>query len=473
MELLNSLVGQINDILWSYVLIILLIGAGIIFTIRTKFVQIRFIKEMIRLIAGDAGNKMEGQQISSFQAFCVSTASRVGVGNIAGIAIAVVLGGPGAIFWMWIIAILGSATGFVESTLAQIYKVPRTDSNGYLGGPAYYINNALHSPKTAVFFAILISITYGLIFNSVQSNMLDHNQNCIFIHSSRTDSVLCSLVAGISWFFLVSISLSLQTAFNFDATMIGIVIAVFSGIVVFGGLHRIAKVTEYMVPIMAGIYLLIAFAITIYNISELPTVLSVIFKDAWGIESVAGGSFGAAIMTGIKRGLFSNEAGMGSVPNAAATAEVSHPVKQGLIQAFGVFVDTLFICTASAFIVLFSSDYQATGLTGIQLIQYEINIKHLSDNPLYLNIFRILVVIMVFFGSVAELSLVWNLADLFMALMAITNIIAILLLGKYAFIALDDYTQQKNKVLKILYLKLVSYQNKTVFIGGKMTINNY
>ena len=448
MELLNSLVGQINDILWSYVLIILLIGAGIIFTIRTKFVQIRFIKEMIRLIAGDAGNKMEGQQISSFQAFCVSTASRVGVGNIAGIAIAVVLGGPGAIFWMWIIAILGSATGFVESTLAQIYKVPRTDSNGYLGGPAYYINNALHSPKTAVFFAILISITYGLIFNSVQSN---------------------------------TISLSLQTAFNFDATMIGIVIAVFSGIVVFGGLHRIAKVTEYMVPIMAGIYLLIAFAITIYNISELPTVLSVIFKDAWGIESVAGGSFGAAIMTGIKRGLFSNEAGMGSVPNAAATAEVSHPVKQGLIQAFGVFVDTLFICTASAFIVLFSSDYQATGLTGIQLIQYdlslyfgdiattgiaiivllfaftsivgnyyygEINIKHLSDNPLYLNIFRILVVIMVFFGSVAELSLVWNLADLFMALMAITNIIAILLLGKYAFIALDDYTQQKKQGIK-------------------------
>ena len=263
--------------------------------------------------------------------------------------------------------------------------------------------------------------------------------------------------------------------------MIGIVIAIFSGIVVFGGLHRIAKVTEYMVPIMAGIYLLIAFAITIYNISELPTVLSIIFKDAWGIESVAGGSFGAAIMTGIKRGLFSNEAGMGSVPNAAATAEVSHPVKQGLIQAFGVFVDTLFICTASAFIVLFSSDYQATGLTGIQLIQYdlslyfgniattgiaiivllfaftsiignyyygEINIKHLSDNPLYLNIFRILVVIMVFFGSVAELSLVWNLADLFMALMAITNIIAILLLGKYAFIALDDYTQQKKQGIK-------------------------
>lgn len=448
MELLNSIVSQINDVLWSYVLIVLLIGAGIIFTIRTKFVQIRFIKEMFRLITGNVGSKTEGHQISSFQAFCVSTASRVGVGNIAGIAIAVVLGGPGAVFWMWIIAILGSATGFVESTLAQIYKVPRTDSKGYLGGPAYYINNALHSPKAAIFFAILISVTYGLIFNSVQSN---------------------------------TISLSLQTVFNSDPTTIGIIIAILSGIVVFGGLHRIAKVTEYMVPIMAGIYLLIALGITLYNITELPHILSVIFKDAWGIESVAGGSFGAAIMTGIKRGLFSNEAGMGSVPNAAATAEVSHPVKQGLIQAFGVFVDTLFICSASAFIVLFSSDYQATGLTGIQLIQYdlslyfgdiastgiaiivllfaftsivgnyyygEINIKHLSDNPLYLNIFRILVVGMVFFGSIAELSLVWNLADLFMALMAITNIIAILLLGKYAFIALDDYTAQKKQGIK-------------------------
>lgn len=285
MELLNSIVSQINDVLWSYVLIVLLIGAGIIFTIRTKFVQIRFIKEMFRLITGNVGSKTEGHQISSFQAFCVSTASRVGVGNIAGIAIAVVLGGPGAVFWMWIIAILGSATGFVESTLAQIYKVPRTDSKGYLGGPAYYINNALHSPKATIFFAILISVTYGLIFNSVQSN---------------------------------TISLSLQTVFNSDPTTIGIIIAILSGIVVFGGLHRIAKVTEYMVPIMAGIYLLIALGITLYNITELPHILSVIFKDAWGIESVAGGSFGAAIMTGIKRGLFSNEAGMGSVPNAPA-----------------------------------------------------------------------------------------------------------------------------------------------------------
>ena len=424
MELLNSLVGQINDILWSYVLIILLIGAGIIFTIRTKFVQIRFIKEMIRLIAGDAGNKMEGQQISSFQAFCVSTASRVGVGNIAGIAIAVVLGGPGAIFWMWIIAILGSATGFVESTLAQIYKVPRTDSNGYLGGPAYYINNALHSPKTAVFFAILISVTYGLIFNSVQSN---------------------------------TISLSLQTAFNFDATMIGIVIAVFSGIVVFGGLHRIAKVTEYMVPIMAGIYLLIAFAITIQNISELPTVLSVIFKDAWGIESVAGGSFGAAIMTGIKRGLFSNEAGMGSTPHAHATADVKHPGDQGIIAMMGVFIDTFVILTLTALVIL-STGALSSGETGSALAQVafdsafgsfgkifiaicmlffafttiigwyyfgEVNVRSLFGSKA-VKIYAFLVVICVLVGSTLKVDLVWNMSDMFNGLMVIPNLIAIL-----------------------------------------------
>lgn len=396
MGLLNEIVGQINDVLWGYVLIILLVGTGIIFTIRLKAMQIRYIPEMVRVIIGSAGEKAAKGQISSFQAFCVSTASRVGVGNVAGIAIAIVTGGPGAVFWMWVIAILGSATGFVESTLAQIYKVPRTDVKSFFGGPAYYINNALNCPKVAVFFAILISITYGLIFNSVQAN---------------------------------TISLSLQTAFGFDATIIGIVIAIISGIVVFGGLSRIAKVAEYMVPIMAGFYLLIALGITLYNIDKLPATIALIFTNAWTPDSVLGGGFGAAIMTGIKRGLFSNEAGMGSVPNAAATATVSHPAQQGLVQAFGVFVDTLFVCSASAFIVLLSADYAGTGLTGIQLIQYdlsvyfgdiaasgvaiiillfafssiignyyygEINIGHITDNPIFLNIFRGFVAVMVF-----------------------------------------------------------------------------
>ena len=448
MELLNSIVGQINDVLWSYILIILLIGAGIYFTLRFGFVQLRFIGEMVRLIVGGAGSSTNKDQISSFQAFCVSTASRVGVGNIAGIAIAIVTGGPGAIFWMWVIAVLGSATGFVESTLAQIYKVPRTDGKGFLGGPAYYISNALHCPKVAVFFAVLISVTYGLIFNSVQANTL---------------------------------SLSLQTAFGFEADAVGIVIAVLAAAIVFGGLQRIAKVAEYMVPVMAGLYLLTAIGITLYNITELPGVIGIIFSNAWEADSVLGGGFAAAVMTGIKRGLFSNEAGMGSVPNAAATADVQHPVQQGLVQAFGVFLDTLIICSASAMIVLFSGEYHSTGLTGIQLIQYdlslyfgqfavvgvavlivlfafssiignyyygEINIQHLTDNKLYLNIFRVLLALMVFFGSVAELNLVWNLADLFMALMAITNVISILFLGKYALIALKDYRAQKKSGIK-------------------------
>lgn len=445
LDALNNIVSQINDVLWSYVVISLLLFAGVYFTVRTKFVQIRYIGEMFKLLGHGAGIKTEGHEISSFQAFCVSTASRVGVGNIAGIAIAIVTGGPGAVFWMWIIAILGSATGFVESTLAQIYKVPRTDAKGYLGGPAYYINNVLRAPWVAVFFAILISVTYGLIFNSVQSN---------------------------------TISLSVQKAFGVDATVVGIVIALLSGVVIFGGMSRIARVTEYLVPIMAGIYLLIALGIMVYNITELPGVLANIFNSAFNVQAMGGGAFGVAIMTGIKRGLFSNEAGMGSVPNAAATAEVTHPVKQGLIQAFGVFVDTLFICSATVFIVFLSGDYTAPGLTGIQLIQHdlslyfgsiansgvavlvllfaftsivgnyyygEVNIKHLSDNPLYLNIFRLFVVGMVFFGAIAQLDLVWNLADLFMALMVVINVIAILLLGKYAYVALDDYTKQKRE----------------------------
>lgn len=449
MDIVNNLVSQINDILWSYVLIILLIGSGLIFTIRTNFVQIRYFKEMFKLITGSVGTKTDGNNISSFQAFCVSTASRVGVGNIAGIAIAIVTGGPGAIFWMWVIAVLGAATGFVESTLAQIYKVPRTDGKGgFLGGPAYYIKNALHSPFFAVFFAILISITYGLIFNSVQAN---------------------------------TITLSLQTAFGIDRTVSGIVIALLSALMVFGGISRIAKVTEILVPLMAGIYILTALGICLFNFTALPGVFATIFKSAWGIQQIAGGGLGAAIMTGIKRGLFSNEAGMGSVPNAAATADVSHPVQQGLIQAFGVFVDTLFICSASAFIILITGDYNSAGLTGVELIQHdlsmyfgdiaanaiailvflfaftsiignyyygEINIKHLTSNRLYLNLFRILVAIMVFFGSIAQLSLVWNLADLFMALMAITNIIAILFLAKQACIALKDYTKQKKSGIK-------------------------
>ena len=442
MYLLDSFISSTNNILWSYVLIIVLVGLGLWFSLCTKFVQIRMLGEMLRLLTEGSGLNQGAQTVSSFQAFCVSTASRVGVGNIAGIAIAIASGGPGAIFWMWVIALLGSATGFVESTLAQIYKVP-IQGDGFRGGPAYYIKNALGSNFFATVFAVLISITFGLIFNSVQAN---------------------------------TIAVSLHAAFGIDRLTMGFILSFLTAFAIFGGIQRIAKIAEVMVPVMAGIYLLTALIITLLNLPQLPGVLKLIFSSAFNFHAAAGGGLGAAIMTGVKRGLFSNEAGMGSVPNAAATASVTHPVKQGLVQALGVFVDTLLVCSATAFIILLSTSYKNTNLTGIELAQQslafhigpwapsllalliclfafssivgnyyygEINIAFLNSNPRILTLFRVLVVSMVLFGSVAKVSLVWDMADLFMALMALTNLIAISQLAKYSYIALDDYVAQK------------------------------
>lgn len=446
MDTLDLVVGFLNDILWSYVLIIMLIGLGIYFSLATKFVQLRLLGEMIRLMGEGVGEKT-GKQISSFQAFCISTASRVGVGNIAGIAIAVVSGGPGAIFWMWVIAALGAASGFVESTLAQIYKV-KDEQGSYRGGPAYYIKNALDNRRAAIFFAVLISITFGLIFNSVQAN---------------------------------TIALALNSAYGIDRLVVGLVLASLTAAIIFGGVRRIAKVMEWVVPFMASIYILTALCITLLHISLVPQVLYDIVTSAFGMDAVFGGGIGAAMMTGIKRGLFSNEAGMGSVPNAAATADVSHPVKQGLIQALGVFVDTMLVCTSSAFIVLLAGNYMDSGLTGIELVQSslalhlgpwaagllalfillfafssivgnyyygESNIGFFEAKPKYLFGFRLAVIIMVVFGSIAKINLVWDMADLFMALMAITNLVAITLLSKFAFIALKDYSAQKKAGVK-------------------------
>lgn len=442
MESFNNLVSAINGFLWSSVIIALLIGAGFYFTARTRGVQLRYFGRMFRLIAHTAGRKTEGNEVSPFQAFCVSTASRVGVGNIAGIAIAVTSGGPGAIFWMWFIAVIGSATGFVESTLAQIYKVPRSDGTGFRGGPAYYLKNGMGHGLWAALFAILISVTYGMIYNSVQAN---------------------------------TISLALNNALGFDRMIVGGVVTVLAMLVICGGMGRIARVTEYLVPLMAGIYIIIALGIMLYNIAEMPRVFSLIFQSAFDWQAAFGGGMGAAVLTGFKRGLFSNEAGEGSVPNAAATADATHPVVQGLIQAFGVYVDTLFICSASAFIVLLTGDYNATGLTGIALIQWalaqyfgdwapkavsiliflfaftslignyyygEINIGHLTSKKWPLNLFRVLIAVMIFWGSIADLPLVWNLADLFMAFMVLTNVTAILLLFPQVRACLKDYEDQ-------------------------------
>ncbi|WP_297436389.1 sodium:alanine symporter family protein [uncultured Clostridium sp.] len=458
MDLLNKLVVSANDVLWSYVLIFSLLALGIYFTFKTKFVQFRYIKEMFRLLGdgfGDSKDK-EKKGISSFQAFCISTASRVGTGNIAGVAIAVSVGGAGSVFWMWLIALIGSASSFVESTLAQIYKVK--DGDSFRGGPAYYMERALNKRWMGVLFSILITICFGFIFNAVQSN---------------------------------TVSQSFSVAFGVNELYVGIGLAVLTAIVIFGGVHRIAKVSEIIVPIFAVAYILVAIVVILMNITHIPSVFGEIFGGAFNFKAAGGGLLGAAIMQGVKRGLFSNEAGMGSAPNAAATAEVSHPVKQGLIQTLGVFTDTLVICTCTAFIILirdkvnFDSILAANGVvnpTGVQLTQYSLeshlgifgtyfiaicillfafssvvgnyyygqsNIEFMcGENKTILNIYRFLVVAMVLFGAVARVELVWNLADLFMGLMAILNMIAIALLGKIAFKALDDYRSQKKQGIK-------------------------
>ena len=445
MDFFNSVVGSINDFLWTYIIIVVLVGSGLWFTVSTGLVQLRALPEMVRLLAGDLGRRPSGRKaISSFQAFCVSTASRVGVGNIAGVAIAIVTGGPGAVFWMWVIAFIGTATGFVESTLAQIYKIPRGHGL-FHGGPAYYIQNALGQPAVAKLFAVLISVTFGLIYVSVQAN---------------------------------TIALSMEKAFGIDTWLMGAVLAVLAGAVIFGGIQRVAAFSTLLVPIMAGIYLVIAFITIVLHIDQVPAMFALILHDAFSPQAAVGGGIGTAILTGIRRGLFSNEAGEGSIPNAAATANVTHPVKQGLVQAFGVYVDTWIVCSATAFIVLLTGQYTIGGdTTGIALAQDslasvfgpwassllavliflfafssvvgnyyygEINIHFFGENTgKALFIYRLGVVAMVFFGCIAALNLVWNLADLFMAMICLTNLYAIARLAPLARLALMDYLEQK------------------------------
>ena len=447
MELFNEFVIVINNYLWGFILIALLIVLGLYFSIKTNFVQFRYFKEMFRLLCdvGDKESKKEGK-VSSFQAFCISTASKVGTGNIAGVAIAVSIGGPGAVFWMWLIAIIGAASGFVESTLAQIYKVK--DGSAFRGGPAYYMEQGLNKRWLGVIFSILITISFGLVFNAVQSN---------------------------------TVTLAFDTAFGIDKTVMGIILAVLTTLVIFGGVQRVAKVSEIIVPIFAIAYILVSIIIIVLNISEIPNIIKLIFENAFGLKEITAGGIGATIMQGIKRGLFSNEAGMGSSPNAAASADTSHPVKQGLIQTLGVFVDTIIICSCTAFIILVSGSYADSSLTGIQLTQNALtseigvfgnyfiavciflfafssiignyyygqsNIEFIKTNKLFLNLYRVFVVLMVLVGSLVKVELVWNMADLFMALMAIINLIAITALGKYAFLALKDYTKQKKAGIK-------------------------
>lgn len=447
MELFTQIINETNDILWTYILVVMLLGCAVWFSIKTKFVQFRMIGEMIRLL-GDSTAKINGHEkhISSFQAFTVSLASRVGTGNLAGVATAITVGGPGAVFWMWIIALLGSSSAFVESSLAQLFKIKGKHS--YIGGPAYYMEKGLKKRWMGILFAVLITITFGFAFNSVQSNTM---------------------------------SAALQSAFAVDPVLSGAVISLLTLFIIFGGIHRIAAFSSVIVPIMAVGYIILALYVVLTNIGRVPDVISLIVGNAFGWHQALGGGVGAALMQGIKRGLFSNEAGMGSAPNAAATAHVTHPAKQGFIQALGVFTDTLLICSCTAFIILFSKDSVGSGLDGIQLTQAaltnevgsigtiyiaiatlffayssilgnyyygEANIRFFTSRRWPMLLYRILVVGMVMFGSLASLNLVWSLADVTMALMALCNLVAILLLGKYAFRLLDDYMAQKRKGIK-------------------------
>ncbi len=456
MEQLNTIIGTLNDWLYTYVLIILLVGAGIFFTIRTKGVQFRFLGEAIRALKKPQEEKSgkRGRKVTSFQALMISTASRVGTGNIAGVASAIAIGGVGAVFWMWVLAVLGCATAFIESTLAQIYKV--RDGDGYRGGPAYYIQTALKNRPLGIVFAILLILTFAYGFNGLQA--------------FNTSAALSYYVTDYG-----------QTNIPI---FLGMGLAVLMGVAIFGGAKRIGVVTSIIVPVMAAIYILTSLLVTIMNIEEFPAAIGQIFssalyapgmEDGFSWQAFFGGIVGSAMMMGIKRGLFSNEAGMGSAPNASATAEVSHPVKQGLAQVISVIIDTLIICSATAFLIILSGVEITEKNAGVPLIQSamgnifgeigihlitisiflfaftsmignyyytESNIKFINESKTLLFVFRLTCMAMVFFGTQLEFNTAWNLADVTMGLMALVNLFAIFILGKYAIKALDDYSGQ-------------------------------
>ena len=461
---LNEIITQVNDVLWTYVLMVVLVGCGLWFTWRMRFVQFRMLGEMVRLltdvsVASVSGDRQASpkKHISSFQAFAVSVASRVGTGNLAGVATAIAVGGPGAVFWMWVMALVGAATAFVESTLGQLFKQHATDS--FVGGPAYYISRGMRYCSwkplrgsgrwMSVLFAILITVTFGLANNSIQAN------------------TICG---------------AMNQAFGLSPVVMGGVLAALTLLIVFGGIQRIAHVSAILVPVMAVGYFLLAVFIVVTNITVVPHVLKIIVEDAFGLSQVVGGGIGAAMMNGVKRGLFSNEAGEGSAPNAASTADVTHPVKQGLIQALGVFTDTLLVCSCTAFIILISGLYQSSGLNGINLTQValeseigssgpvfvavaiflfafssiianyyygEANIRFMTSSRRVMTIYRVCSGgVMVMIGALVTLEVAWNMIDFCMALLTACNLVAIMVLGKYAFRLLGDYRRQKREGIR-------------------------
>lgn len=451
---MEEIINSLNGLIWSNALILLCLGAGIYFSFVTKFVQVRYIKDMFKLLFK---GKSSEQGVSSFQAFALALSGRIGTGNIAGVATAIAMGGPGSIFWMWAIAFLGSASAYIEATLGQIYK--EVKDGQYRGGPAFYIEKGLGIKWYAALFAVVTILSMAVLLPGVQSN---------------------------------SIALSMKSAFQVPVEITGGVVVVFLAMIIFGGVKRIGKVAEFVVPFMALGYILLAQIIMILNYEKIPEVISLIISSAFNLEAAYSGVFGLAISWGIKRGIYSNEAGQGTAPHAAAAAEVSHPAKQGLVQAFSVYIDTLFVCTATAFMILFTGQYNVVNpeggfivenipgvsigpeftqmaisthfpsigsgfvafalmffaFTTIMAYYYiaETNLSYLQKSgtrkwTVYL--LRFLILGATFYGSSRTAELAWTLGDIGVGLMAWLNVIAILLLRKPALKALKDYQEQK------------------------------
>jgi AGCS family alanine or glycine:cation symporter len=453
---MEQFVNAINDIIWSNALIILCLVAGIYFSITTKFLQVRYIKEMVSLLFD---GKSSEQGVSSFQAFAIAISGRVGTGNIAGVATAIAMGGPGAVFWMWAIAFLGAASAFIEATLGQIYKEVRDGQ--FRGGPAYYIEKGLGIKWYAVVFAVATIISTALLLPGVQSN---------------------------------SIALGVKNAFNIPVEYTGVLVCLLLGLIIFGGVKRIGKVAEIVVPFMAGGYILMALIIIFYNYEKIPETFGLIFKSAFALEPTFAGIFGMAVSWGVKRGIYSNEAGQGTAPHPAAAAEVSHPVKQGLVQAFSVYIDTLFVCTATALMILFTGKYNVlnpeggfivenvpgmavgseftqnavntifpslgAGFVSVALFFFafttimayyyiaETNFSYLLEKggkTWMIQALRVMIIAATFYGSVKSAALAWTIGDIGVGLMAWLNIVAIFLLRKPAFAAFKDYEKQRKE----------------------------
>ena len=459
MDGIAELVGQLSDAVWTWLLVPVVVGVALYLTVRSGVAQLRWLPEMVRTLREPSTRDASGrpQSISAFQAFTLSAASRVGVGNIAGVGTAIAVGGAGAVLWMWLMAFLVGASSLVESALAQLFKV--RDRGSFRGGPAYYIERGLGSRRAAVLFAVILIVCFPFAFNSLQAN------------------TFAQTVVGVT---------GGDAAPDWVPWLVGASVALLTALVIFGGLRRIAHVSQATIPLVALVYLLVGLVVVAMHADRVPAALAAIVTEAWGGSQVAGATLGTIIMTGVRRGMFSNEAGLGSVPNAAATAAVTHPVKQGLVQTLGVYFDTWLVCSITAFIILVPGPDLTDAPRGVHLTQTaladtlgswtgvllaviifllaftsilgnyyygEANLRYISDRRSTLRTFRVLVVVVVLAGSVASADLVWDLADGLMAVMALINLVALLLLSRLGLALLRDYAAQRRDGLDPVFTR--------------------